>query len=137
MKIFLLFIMLFLHIVDDYYLQGILANLKQKLWWEEHAPDPLYKNDYIIALLTHAFSWTFMILLPYMVIMILTNNIGITDITGYLVLFTVNMIIHSWVDNLKANERIINLLADQIIHVLQIISTWAVISFDWGWGING
>ena len=65
MKIIILLIMLFLHIVDDYYLQGILTKLKQKSWWEENAPNKLYKHDYIIALIEHAFSWTFMIMLPF------------------------------------------------------------------------
>ena len=27
-----------MHIVDDYYLQGILAKMKQKSWWKEVAP---------------------------------------------------------------------------------------------------
>lgn len=57
----LLFSMLFFHLFDDYKLQGILANMKQRSWWEKNAPDDLYKNDYIIALIEHAFSWTFMI----------------------------------------------------------------------------
>ena len=62
-KTVLLLVMLFCHIVDDYYLQGWLASAKQKSWWEENAPDKLYKNDYIMALCEHAFSWTFMIML--------------------------------------------------------------------------
>ena len=32
-EIFMLLFMVFLHIVDDYYLQGILASMKQKQWW--------------------------------------------------------------------------------------------------------
>ena len=56
--------MIFLHIVDDYYLQGILAQMKQKKFWKEQTPDELYKYDYIWALIMHAFSWTFMIMLP-------------------------------------------------------------------------
>jgi hypothetical protein len=63
MKLYLLLIMIFLHIVDDYYLQGFLASLKQKRWWEKNAPDKLYRKDYIMALLEHAFSWTFMIMI--------------------------------------------------------------------------
>lgn len=39
--------MIFLHIVDDYYLQGILAQMKQKKFWKEQAPDVKYKYDYI------------------------------------------------------------------------------------------
>lgn len=34
---FLLLLMIFLHIVDDYYLQGILASMKQKEWWNKAA----------------------------------------------------------------------------------------------------
>ena len=66
LKTILLLTMLFCHIVDDYYLQGWLASAKQKLWWEKNVPDKLYKNDYIMALCEHAFSWTFMIMLPLM-----------------------------------------------------------------------
>lgn len=56
--------MVFCHIVDDYYLQGILAKLKQKSYWELNAPDKKYENDYRMALLMHSISWSFMIMLP-------------------------------------------------------------------------
>ena len=59
----ILILMLFAHIVDDYYLQGWLASAKQKKWWEKNAPDKLYKFDYIMALFMHSFSWTFMIMI--------------------------------------------------------------------------
>ena len=41
----ILILMLFAHIVDDYYLQGWLASAKQKKWWEncdtcQFKPDP-------------------------------------------------------------------------------------------------
>ena len=45
-KILLLIGMIQLHIVDDYMLQGILASLKQKQWWEKNYPQEIYKNDY-------------------------------------------------------------------------------------------
>ena len=32
-KMFCLLLMIFLHIIDDYKLQGILASMKQKNWW--------------------------------------------------------------------------------------------------------
>lgn len=63
-KIFILFTMIFCHIVDDYYLQGWLASAKQKSWWEKNAPEKLYKYDYLAALFMHSFSWSFMIMLP-------------------------------------------------------------------------
>jgi hypothetical protein len=112
--------MFFLHIVDDYYLQGILAQMKQKSWWEKNAPDPLYKNDYKVALIEHAFSWTFMIMLPITVLMVVNNNILIVPWT---LAFVVNWIVHGLTDHLKANAHNISLVTDQITHVCQIIAT--------------
>lgn len=111
--------MLFLHIVDDYYLQGVLAKLKQKSWWEENAPNDLYKHDYIIALIEHAFSWTFMISLPAIVYMLYTNDYGKIIRFGFL--FLINWVIHGIVDDLKANKMRIDLITDQLIHILQVV----------------
>ena len=125
MRTILLYAMVFLHIVDDYYLQGILAQMKQKSWWEKNASDPLYKNDYKIVLIEHAFSWTFMIMLPITVLMVINNNILIVP---WSIAFVVNWIIHGWTDHLKANVHNISLVTDQTIHVCQIIATWFVMT---------
>ena len=127
MKILILFIMLFLHIVDDYYLQGILAKMKQKSFWEENASDPMYKNDYIVALVEHAFSWTFMIMLPAMVWMFYYQNI---HSWWYIILFVWNVVLHSLVDHAKANMKLINLYEDQRVHFIQIMMTW-ILMFYW------
>ena len=111
--------MIFLHIVDDYYLQGILAQMKQKKFWKEQAPDELYKYDYIWALIMHAFSWTFMIMLP----LIFVSPISL----AFYVIFVVNLAIHAYVDNLKANKHKINLWQDQLIHLAQIILTFIIL----------
>ena len=111
--------MIFLHIVDDYYLQGILAQMKQKKFWKEQAPDELYKYDYIWALIMHAFSWTFMIMLP----LIFVSPIN----PAFYVIFVVNLAIHAYVDNLKANKHKINLWQDQLIHLAQIILTFIIL----------
>lgn len=116
-----LLIMLFLHIVDDYYLQGFLASAKQKTWWEKNYPDKKYRYDYIIALCMHAFSWTFMIMLPYMVISWFNNEKII------IWLYVVNFIIHAIIDDLKANKLKINLIQDQLLHIVQIILTWIIV----------
>lgn len=51
------FIMLFCHIVDDYYLQGILASMKQKAWWKkQESYSEKYENSWVVALFMHAFS---------------------------------------------------------------------------------
>ena len=53
-KIFILLFMIMMHIVDDYYLQGILASMKQKSWWKKQANyKDKYSNDYLIALMMH------------------------------------------------------------------------------------
>lgn len=122
MNVLIFVSMLFLHIVDDYYLQGILAQMKQKIWWEKNAPDALYKNDYIIALIEHAFSWSFMIMLPIMISMIINNDYS--KIVRYIILLVINWLIHTIVDDLKANKFKINLIQDQLTHILQIIITF-------------
>jgi hypothetical protein len=114
---FVVLLMIFCHIVDDYYLQGILASMKQKKWWQENAPDKLYKYDYIWALIMHAFSWAFMIMLPIAVVM----NFQIDILFG--IIFGLNVIIHAIVDNEKANKFRINLWVDQLIHLAQILGT--------------
>lgn len=126
MKLIILLTMLFLHIVDDYYLQGILAQMKQKSWWKENAPDELYKNDYKVALLEHAFSWTFMIMLPITITMIVQNNYINTI---YITYFIINWILHAVIDHLKANRKIINLVVDQTCHIIQIVVTWIALVY--------
>ena len=119
MKLLILFAMIFAHIVDDYYLQGILAKMKQKKWWEENAPDKMYRHDYIVALIAHAFSWSFMITIPTLLV---SNNYPIMC-----VFIIINTIIHAYVDHQKANKRCINLIVDQLCHIIQIIGLWAAV----------
>lgn len=118
MKLFVLLSMIFCHVADDYYLQGILASMKQKSWWQLNAPDKLYEHDYIMALVMHAFSWSFMIMLPVAVILHFEVS------TGYLVLFVVNWVAHAIVDDMKANKKCIDLITDQCFHMMQIVCTW-------------
>ena len=119
-KIFILLFMIMMHIVDDYYLQGILAKMKQKSWWEENAPNKLYKKDYLMALFMHAFSWAFMIMLPIAI------NLKFEVDAFFTIMLGINFMIHAIVDNFKANEFKINLIQDQIIHIIQILITFAV-----------
>lgn len=124
-NIFLLFIMIFFHIIDDFLLQSqsVLGTMKQKNWWKENSPNKLYRYDYIIALIMHAFSWSFMIMLPIAVILQF-------DISSILYLYITNAVIHGIVDHIKANCLKINLITDQIIHLFQIFGTYYIcISF--------
>lgn len=114
----LLVFMLFLHIVDDYYLQGILAQMKQKSWWVDkidNFENSMYNKDYIVALVVHGFSWSVMIMLP-----IIVSRGFVVDLQMFGVI-CLNGLLHSIVDDLKANHKKINLWQDQLIHVLQIL----------------
>ena len=119
-NIFIVLLMIFMHIVDDYYLQGWLASAKQKKYWEENAPEKLYAKDYIWALIMHSFSWAFMIMLP--IAFVKCFDIGVV----FLIVFISNLTLHAVVDDLKANKRKINLWTDQIIHLCQIALTASI-----------
>ena len=120
---FILLTMIFFHIVDDYYLQGWLAQGKQKKWWSKLTLDnpKKYKYDYIMALFMHSFSWTFMTMFP---IVIFQQKYSIP-------LFALNIVIHMFVDDLKANKMKINLITDQTIHLIQVFVTWSVLLKVW------
>lgn len=122
MNLIILLTMLFCHIVDDYYLQGWLASAKQREWWNKNAPNPLYKNDYTMALFMHSFSWSYMIMLPILVYSIYSSVLW--DL--YPMFLILNCITHMVVDNMKANMLKINLIQDQGIHMLQIFVTWLI-----------
>lgn len=113
-----LLFMIFFHIVDDYYLQGVLAKMKQKSFWEN--ADNLYKGDYITALQMHALSWTFMIMLP------IAFNLAFRINWFYWCAFVINFAIHAITDHLKANKKKISLCIDQTIHLLQILITFII-----------
>lgn len=113
-----LFILLFLvHVIDDFVLQPVcLSKLKQRDWWKQHEEGckDMYKHDYLMALAIHAFSWSAWIAL---ICSFYTNTIIVT------LLFIFNGFIHFIVDNLKANKKVLNLIQDQLIHLVQLAAT--------------
>lgn len=122
LKILSLIGMFYLHVADDYYLQGRLASTKQREWWRKNAPDKMYSHDFLAALFIHAFSWTCAI----MTIPSIYCYFHPINMHTYLSLFILNVCAHAAVDNLKANVKSINLIQDQTVHVIQIVFTWAV-----------
>lgn len=116
-KPFIVLLMVFCHIIDDYFLQGILASMKQKSWWKKHAPAKLYRHDYLMALAMHAFSWTFMVMLP------IAAYMNFHPTLPFYTNFVANWISHAFIDNLKANRLKINLIKDQLLHMVQILVT--------------
>lgn len=116
---FILAAMIFLHIIDDYVLQApCLCDLKQKSFWEKNAPQKLYKNDYLCALLMHGLSWSFMIMLP--IAAVINFNVDI----NFFLMFIINAVFHAAIDDLKANKHRINLWTDQLTHIGQILATF-------------
>ena len=109
--------MIFLHIVDDFYLQGILAKLKQKSWWKENYPDEKYSKDYLTALCIHGLSWSTMIHIP---IIVMSYMHGYGDGNCIFTTWFLNAGLHMWIDNEKCNRMNINLYTDQGIHIAQI-----------------
>ena len=110
-----LFTMIFLHIVDDFKHQDILAEMKEKKWWEKlDGYSDYYRYDYIVALIVHSFSWTFVVMLPLLILSSFEINWGLA------LMFIIHAVTHSMTDDLKANQRRINLVIDQFVHLLQI-----------------
>ena len=79
-----------------------------------------------MALSMHAMSWATSISIPLLVYAWVTHSTGV--LTWVLVLWPINAIFHALVDHLKANARKINLIQDQLAHLIQIVGTiaWAV-----------
>ena len=131
MEIIILLSMIFLHIVDDFYLQGPLAKFKQKKFWKEYMTDEssriLYRYDWFISLMLHAFSWTFMIHIPLFIVYYSKLNSVIL-----LIEFIITMCIHAFIDNLKANKLVIGLLTDQIVHIVQVLIIFSLYSLSLG-----
>lgn len=117
----MLLIMVFLHTIADFVLQrGFLAEAKQVSFWKQNAPDHMYRNDYIIVLFLHSFMWAFIIMLPLLIKYDISYD--------YIVAFIINIVVHMAVDDLKANQHDLNLVQDQLIHILQIFLTCYYIS---------
>ena len=115
----ILVLMLLGHLVADYTLQGWLADGKQESWWKKvcggEIPDK-YKNDYIAALYCHALYWSIFVCAPFYA----SGN--------FLPAIILNTMVHAIVDDLKENQKRINLVQDQLIHLGQILLTFAVLT---------
>lgn len=111
-----------LHFVADYTLQGCLANLKQKKWWDDQIEKKMpiswsiYKYDYKCGLACHGLYWSLVVCLPLLS----------TGGAEYAVNALIHGIVHALIDHAKANKNKINLIEDQMLHAAQIFFIWAV-----------
>ncbi len=115
--IFLL--MLAMHVIEDFHLQGRMADMKQKTWWRENAPSR-YKDDYIPVIILHGMEWSILASLPLLTVT------GLDAGWWFFLMVVVNGLVHAGVDHLKCNSFRIGLIADQSIHVVQIVGMIAV-----------
>ena len=126
-----------LHLIADYFLQGILADLKQKRWWDEQLKKyyedyngkdksfawqdflrEKYKYDYMAGLFCHALMWAIVTFFPLM---------WFCSAWTFFHLVFVNWMIHAVVDQAKANIHCFNLVQDQLIHMAQVIATVLIV----------
>jgi hypothetical protein len=115
--------MILLHIIDDFVLQPVcLSKLKQKSFWDEYNKESngLYKRDYKAALFIHALSWSIMIHIPIFMCFDVPSDFlyGISVFAWALM--------HTKIDNDKANKKVISLVVDQTFHFIQIVGLYIV-----------
>ena len=151
MSIIVLLLMLLMHVIEDFHLQGIMAKMKCRQWWSDEIFDDInkhypylspevrngmhyqtmrkYRNDYVIVLVLHAFEWAMFIHLP-IIVLCFASGLSFTEDFWMIITISVllNMVVHTYVDDAKANRRSINLVTDQFIHIVQIIVTYIGIS---------
>lgn len=118
-------LVLLLHFYSDFNLQigAKLDGMKQKIWWRRQfkklkmdAVDAKwYSYDFKCALLIHAFVWSVLTFAP---LIYLTKSV-----VGILVMVAANALIHAKIDDVKANEYLLNLIEDQVMHIVQIAGT--------------
>lgn len=131
-----------MHYIEDFHLQGCLANLKQKKWWEKEVAENLfhskddnpqhrerllchsrYKNDYKISLFAHSIENALFVMLPLIVDTLISefthclHNIWILFVPSTILI----CVSHYLIDDSKANKMKINLVQDQLYHLCVIL----------------
>lgn len=130
-KAFIFITMVLLHILEDFHLQGILANMKQKSWWQSECvklgityDSSKYRRDHIISLIIHALENSIFITLPFIVDGLITTFTTIPNnsfFIGWAFIIFANTVVHAIIDDFKCNSKGINLIVDQILHFIFII----------------
>lgn len=114
-----------LHLLADFTLQGCLADLKQKRWWdaqlEKHNMTDkasIYKHDYVAGLMAHSLMWSLVTFLPLMLVL---------SSEQFTAIVIMNTVWHAFIDTEKANALSINLITDQLSHLLQVMCTLGLV----------
>lgn len=130
-KAFIFIAMVLLHILEDFHLQGILANMKQKSWWQSECvklgityESSKYRRDHVVSLIVHALENSIFITLPLIIdglIATFTTNPNNSLFIGWAFIIFANTVVHAIIDDFKCNSKGINLIVDQILHFIFII----------------
>lgn len=127
MKALILFTMIFLHIVGEFYLQGMLAKMKKKRWWYRHEPEDGGRYNHIAALIIHGYSWSFIVHLPF------TGLIVLCDMFDCMAVLSLSLLSHAVLHALLANDRInhdfLDFADEQACHVAQVFIVWVTAVF--------
>jgi hypothetical protein len=131
--------MLLMHYIEDFHLQGCLANLKQKKWWEKEVAENLfhckydenrprrkallrysrYKNDYKMSLFVHSIENALFVMLPLIVDTLISEYTH--HVQNIWILFVPSVVLicvsHYLIDDSKANKMKINLVQNQLLHL--------------------
>lgn len=113
-----LLLMVAMHVIEDFHLQGRMAEMKQRSWWEGY-PE-MYSGDWVPVILLHGMEWSVLVSLP---LLLLT---GLDVGWWFAAMVTANGLIHAGVDHLKANDFKIDLVRDQTAHMAQIVAALCV-----------
>lgn len=108
----LLLLMILCHIVEDFHIQGVMANMKQKSFWKPYGEK--YARDWKPVIILHGMEWAILTSMPCLVA-------SWFDVPLWFILVIVAMgLLHAYIDHLKANVGNINLIIDQTFHLIQI-----------------
>ena len=109
----ILIMMMFCHVVEDFYLEGCLA-------WMNTELRALQQKDYKIVLMMQSLSWTCCIFIP------IIYHIGhcgwMYEEVPFLVTFVLDWIIQAIVTSLKYHKGVISLAQKQIVNILQVVT---------------
>lgn len=111
-------LMVLCHVVEDFHIQGRMADMKQRSFWEPYGR--MYAWDHVPVLLLHGFEWSMFVSLPILI----TSWSSVS--AGFMAVVVANGLIHSLVDHLKCNSLKLSLVQDQAIHILQIVVLLAI-----------
>lgn len=131
-KIFIFIAIVLMHLLEDFHLQGCLANLKQKDWWDKNVPnlkDTIYARDYAIALIAHSIENSIFVTMPIIIdnlVYMCKSGIDTEAWKLWAIFILANTAMHTFIDSAKCNSKAINLIVDQVLHFAMLITMFSL-----------